>query len=223
MPVVQRMSFAKRGIRQRASALWKDQAGAAVVEFAIVAPAFIALVLGTLHIMLIYVAQQMLETTAESAGRLLLTGTAQSSSLANGHVGMTAADFKNAICNGTTVTKASGEVTVIPKLLPPMLTCSKLTVNVTTASTYNVANDAAPTFTYNGAGVVTSTGTGYNYQSGGNGQNQIIVLQLIYLWPTGKGPVGLNLIDQPNSNRMLVATSVFTTEDYSCDASQSSC
>jgi len=71
--------------------------------------------------------------------------------------------------------------------------------------------------------VITSTGTGYNAQSGGTGQSRIVVLQLIYLWPTGTGPLGLNLRNQPNGNRMLVATTVSTTEAYSCSASQTSC
>ena len=62
---------------KRAAALWRDPEGAALVEFALLAPAFIALTLVTLHMMLIYLAQQMLETAAETAGRLLLTGTAQ--------------------------------------------------------------------------------------------------------------------------------------------------
>jgi len=203
--------------------LSKNRDGAAVVEFAIVGPAFIALLLGTVYVMLIYLAQQMLETTAEQAGRLLLTGTAQTATLANGHVGMDANDFKNAICNGTTVTDASGGTVTIPTLLPAMLTCSNLTVNVVTANSYNVGSTNSPTFTYDASGNITSTGTGYNYMSGGAGQNRIVVLQLIYLWPTGKGPLGLNMVDQPNSNRMLVATSVFTTEDYSCNSSQTSC
>jgi Flp pilus assembly protein TadG len=223
MPIAQGISFAKRAIRQRARALWSDEGGTAVVEFAIVAPAFIAFLLGTLYMMMIYAAQQMLETTAEDAGRLLLTGTAQTSTLGNGHVGMTATDFKNAICNGTTVTDTNGDTIAIPKLLPAMLTCSRLTVNVATATSYNVASTAAPTFTYNSSGVVTATNTGFNLQSGGFGQNQILVLQLIYLWPTAKGPLGVNFVNQPNSNRMLVATSAFTTEDYTCNASQSSC
>jgi Flp pilus assembly protein TadG len=223
MAVWRGILFAMGPIRTRISAVWIDQAGSAILEFALIAPAFVALLLATLNFLLIYVAQEMLETTAESAGRLLLTGTAQASTLTNGHVGMTADDFKNAICNGTTGVNARGETVTIPKLLPPMLTCSRLTVNVTVANTYNVAGTASPTFTYDSAGKITSTGTGYTAQSGGNGQNRILVLQIIYLWPTGTGPLGLDLTNQPNSNRMLVATSVFTTEDYSCDASQSSC
>lgn len=194
----------------------------AVLEFAIVGPAFIALLLAILYTIMIYLAQQMLETAAQSAGRILLVGSAQTTTL-NGHTGMTAAEFKNAICNGATGTDASGATITIPAALPPMLSCSRLTVNVTAATTYSLANTAAPTFTYNSSGVVTSTGTGYSTQSGSSGKNRVVVLQLIYLWPTGKGPLGLNLIDQPNNSRMLVATSVLTTEDYSCASSQTSC
>ncbi len=193
------------------------------MEFAIIGPAFLALLFAILYTMFIYLAQQMLETAAQSAGRLLLTGSAQTTQLTNGHVGMSASDFKDAICNGVSGTGANGQAITVAPLLPSMLSCSRLTVNVTTASTYNVASTSSPTFTYDSNGVLTSTGANYSYQSNGGGQNRIVILQLIYLWPTGKGPLGLNMIDQPNANHKLVATSVFTTEDYSCSASQTSC
>lgn len=212
-----------RAARRLGTNLSKNREGAAALEFAIVGPAFIAVLFAILYTMFIYLAQQMLETAAQSAGRLLLIGSAQTTTLANGHVGMTASDFKDAICNGASGTDASGQTVTIPSLLPPLLSCSRLTVNVVTASSYNVASTAAPTFTYDSNGVLTSTGTSYSYQSGGSGQNKIVVLQLIYLWPTGTGPLGLNLVDQPNGNHMLVATSVFTTENYSCSSSQTSC
>ena len=211
---------ALKGVYRFSANLLRDRKGVSALEFAIVGPAFLALLLAILYTMMIYLAQQMLETAAQSAGRLMLTGAAQTTSLANGHVGMTASDFKNAICNGFSGTGVNGEAITVPPMLPSMLSCSRLTVNVTTASAYNVSNASAPTFTYDSNGVLISTGTGYNYQSSGAGQNRIVVLQLIYLWPTGKGPLGLNLT---NSNRQLVATSVFTTENYTCNTSQSSC
>lgn len=223
MTILHSIRSTLRAVRQFGANLRNDRKGMAVLEFAIVGPAFIALVLAILYTMLIFLAQQMLETAAQGAGRLFLTGAAQTVTLANGNVGMTANDFKNAICNGTTGTDANGQTIKIPSLLPSLLTCSRLTVNVATANSYNVGSTSSPTFTYDSNGVLTSTGTGYNYQSGGAGSNRIIVLQLIYLWPTGKGPLGLNLTNQPNANRMLVATSVFTTEDYSCSGSQTSC
>jgi Flp pilus assembly protein TadG len=203
--------------------LWKNRAGTAAMEFAIVGPAFIALLLAIMYTMLIYLAQQMLETTAEGAGRLMLTGFAQTTRAPNGTVGLSASDFKTAICNGLSGTNPAGETVSTPALLPPLLTCSRLTVNVSVATSYNVTNTTSPTFTYDSNGILVSTGTGYNYQSGGSGKNRIVVLQLIYLWPTGKGPLGLNLIDEPNANRKLVATSVFTTEDFACPTSQPAC
>lgn len=223
MAILRSIIRAQRAVSLFGKNLWKNRAGAAAIEFAIVGPAFIALLLAILYTMLIYLAQQMLETAAEGAGRLLLTGYAQTTEQANGNVGMSASEFKNAICNGASGVNPSGQAVSTPALLPAMLSCSRLTVNVSTATSYNVASVVSPTFTYDSNGVLVSTGSGYNYQSGGSGKNRIIVLQLIYLWPTGKGPLGLNLIDEPNANRKLVATSVFTTEDYSCNASQPSC
>ena len=209
--------------RRIGSELVGNRSGIATVEFSIVGPAFLALLLAILYTALIFLAQQMLETAAQSAGRLLLTGSAQTALMSNGDVGMSASDFKNAICNGASGVDATGQPFSFPKLLPPMLTCSRLTVNVSTANAYNVSNANAPTFRYDSHGNVTSTNTGYNSQGGGSGQNKILVLQLIYLWPTGVGPLGLNLVNQPNSARMLVATSVFTTEAYACNSAQTSC
>ena len=222
MAILRSIIFSLRSARRSRTNLWKNREGTAILEFAIVGPAFIALLLAILYTVLIYLAQQMLETSAESAGRLLLTGSAQTMTLTNGHVGMQASDYKDAICNGVSGTDASGQTVTIPSLLPSMLSCSRLTVNVTTTTTYNVASTVSPTFTYNSSGVLTTTGS-YNYQTNGSGKSHIVVLQLIYLLPTGKGPLGLNMIDEPNANHKLVATSVFTTEDYSCSASQTSC
>lgn len=209
-------------MRRRAADFAFDSRGTAALEFAFVGPMLIAMLLAILYTSLVCLAQQMLETAAADAGRLLLTGAAQTATL-NGHTGMTASDFQNVICNGATGTSADGTSFSIPKLLPPLLSCSSLTVNVKTVSGYDVSNGAAPTFTYDKNGVLTSTGTGYNPSSGGSGQSKIVVLQLIYLWPTIKGVMGLNLDNQPNANRMLVATTAFTTENYSCSSSQTSC
>jgi Flp pilus assembly protein TadG len=213
---------APTGKRRFRTRLWENRDGTAALEFAIVGPATIALVLAIMYTMLIYLAQQMLETAADSAGRTMLTGAAQTMTLPNGHVGMQASDFRNAICNGVTGTDANGQSVTIPKLLPAMLDCSRLTINVTTATTYNVNSTRSPTFTYNSSGVLQNGDT-FNNQSNGSGRSHIIIMQLIYLWPTAKGPLGLNTIDEPNGNHKIVATSVFTTEDYSCSASQTSC
>jgi Flp pilus assembly protein TadG len=223
VPILRNTSSALKVVRRFGTSLRENRDGMAALEFAIVGPAFIALLLAILYTMFVFLTQQMLETAAQSAGRMLLTGAAQTTTMANGNVGMSASDFKNAICNGYSGTTSTGVAVSVLPLLPSMLSCSRLTVNVTTANSYNVGSTAPPTFTYNASGVLTSTGTGYSYQSGGSGSSRIVVLQLIYLWPTGTGPLGLTMANQPNGNRMIVATSVFTTEAYSCSGSQTSC
>jgi Flp pilus assembly protein TadG len=80
--------------------------GGPIIEFAMVAPAAIALLLAVLHVALIYLAQEGLETAAETSARLIMTGQAQQSA-------MSQSDFKAAAC----------------KALPPFLTCDHLYVD----------------------------------------------------------------------------------------------
>jgi Flp pilus assembly protein TadG len=217
--------------------LWADRAGNAILEFAFLAPAFIALILSILHTALIYLAQEGLQTAVEAASRLVATGSAQTLAITvNGvtHTGMSAAEFKNAICNGVTATDSrTGTSVTYAKALPPFLDCSRLAVNVAVVPA-NCTNPslAAPTYTYTG-GVLTSTGAGYG-QASCNGstntntglagtQSRLAILQLMYLWPTTNGPLGLNFVNQPNSNRLMVATAVFTIEGYGCAPGSTTC
>lgn len=149
-------------------------------------PAVLALVLATLHTALIFLAQEGLETAAENAGRLVMTGQAQQG-------GLTQSAFKTAACNS----------------LPPFLTCSRLYVDVTTVSSYANAVTGVPTFTYDTNGKVTNT---FSYSTGTQGA--IVVVRLMYLWPTANGPLGLQLSNTSGNNRLLLATSVLKTEYY---------
>lgn len=204
--------------------LCNDDSGSTALEFALVGPPFLALLTGILYIALADVGQSGLETAAESAARLVMTGQAQSGSVTNAanttDVGMTAADFKKAICTGTTVTGQTGTIVTVGKMLPPFLQCSRLTVIVAPAA----YSPSAQALQYNANGTVnTGANNGYTLSSAGGGQNQVMMVQLIYDWPTFNGLFGLNLANEQNGNRRLVATSVFTTEAYSCAPSQTSC
>ena len=87
-----------------------DRAGASI-EFALVVPVFIAVVLAIANTVLIYLAQEGLESTAESASRLLLTGQAQTFQYYTGstrNTGMTATQFANAICGTLTYSASAG-------------------------------------------------------------------------------------------------------------------
>ena len=216
--------------------LLADQTGATALEFALVAPAFIALLLAALHTALIYLVREGLETAAESAGRLIMTGQAQTMVLGSGgsaYTGMSASDFKTAICNGISGKDVNGNTVSYPSSLPPFLVCSRLYVNVEVVPAgCTTPSLATPTFTYNG-NTLTSSGTGYgtvtcgsttNSNGGLSGtQQQLVILQLLYLWPTVSGPLGLNFVNQPGGNVLLSSASVFTVEKYSCASGSTSC
>lgn len=205
------------------------------MEFAFVAPPFVALVLGILHIALIYMAQEGLETAVESAARLVMTGAAQSITTGNSSTaGISASDFKSAVCNGITGKDANGSSVTYPGVLPPFLTCDRLTVNVQVVPTGCTSPTiTVPTYNYNKTtGALTSTSAGFGTVScdgkttGSDGigttQGKLIIMQLAYLWPTVSGPLGLNFVNQSyGNNRLLVATYTFTVEQYLCPTNAS--
>jgi Flp pilus assembly protein TadG len=184
--------------KTRLNALWRDSRASPTIEFALVAPMFIALVLGVLNLALVYLAQQGLETTAEASARLIMTGQAQSYSgtTASGtaYTGMTQADFKAAAC----------------KTLPPFLTCDRLLVDITTTNSFSAAVTSAPSLTYDASGNVTNA---FSYDPGTSNatsvQTQIVVMRLLYRWP-----FAFKLGDALFANYPLMATSVLLTENY---------
>ena len=76
--------------------------GATAVEFALVAPAFIALLFAILQTALVFFAQQALQTATLQAARQIMTGQAQSAN-------MTQSQFQAAVCaNAAGLLKCSG-------------------------------------------------------------------------------------------------------------------
>jgi Flp pilus assembly protein TadG len=173
--------------RLKTRELLGDEHGAAMMEFAIVGSCFLALILGTLQIALIFFAQQSLETAAEATTRQIMTGQAQQGN-------MTAAQFKTAACNN----------------LPTFFKCANLMVDIRTATAFSAASTAMPTLTYDASGNPTNT---WSYSLGGAGS--IVVMRLMYVWPVLPGPLNFNLANQGSNKRMLMATSVFKSEPYS--------
>jgi Flp pilus assembly protein TadG len=179
-------------------ALLRDSRASPTMEFALVAPMFIALVMGVLNLALVYLAQQGLETTAEAAARLIMTGQAQNYAGTNAagvaYKGMTQSDFKAAAC----------------KTLPPFLTCDRLLVDVTTTNSFSAAVTSAPSLTYDASGNVTNA---FSYDPGTSNatsvQTQIVVMRLLYRWP-----FAFKLGDAMFANYPLKASSVLLTENY---------
>ncbi len=168
------------------SSLLRDERGAALLEFVLVGSAFLALLLGSLQIAIVFFAQQSLETAAEATSRQIMTGQVQNAN-------MTTAQFKTAACNN----------------LPSFFKCANLMIDVRTTPAFASASTIMPTLTYDANGNPTNTWT---YDVGGAGS--IVVMRLMYVWPVLPGPLNFNLSNQGTAKRMLMATSVFKSEPY---------
>lgn len=166
--------------------LLRDTKGASVLEFAFIAPMFFAMLISILQTALVYLAQDGLETAAEGAGRLLMTGQAQQAN-------WTAATFKTETC----------------KALPPFLKCSDLMIDVQTVSSFSGTTMASPALTYNSNGAITNS---FSFSPGTGGA--IVVVRLMYLWPVLPAPMGFSLANERGSKRKLMATSILRSETY---------
>lgn len=169
-----------------ARTLGLDRKGATIIEFALVAAPFFALLIAILETALVFLAQQGLETAGEAASRLVMTGQAQLGT-------WNQTQYKTQVC----------------KQLPPFLSCSKLMIDVQTAASFDDASTSSLPLTYDKKGNVSNT---WKFTTGGAGD--IVIVRLMYLWPIATGPLGFNLGNQSGNNRLLLSTSVAQTEPY---------
>ena len=88
-----------------------NRTGASAVEFAIVAPLFLALLFAIIETALMFFAGQVLETMTQDAARMILTGQAQTANYQQ-------ANFKAYVCNQ----------------IPALFSCANMVVNVQSSS-----------------------------------------------------------------------------------------
>jgi Flp pilus assembly protein TadG len=172
--------------------LARNESGATAVEFGIVAAPFLALLIALLQTGIVFLAQRVLDEITSEAGRYVMTGQAQQSS-------MTQAGFQSYICTGT---NTAG-------LVSALFNCNNIMVNVQNYQSFSAANTNNPTLTFNGSGAVTNT---WVWSPGNPGD--IVVMQVMYQWPVILGPLGFNLSNLGNGNRLLVSTVAFKNEPY---------
>jgi Flp pilus assembly protein TadG len=158
--------------------------GSAVVEFALVAPMFIALLFAIIETALMFFASQVLETVTQDSARVIMTGQAQNASY-------TQAQFKSLVCT---------------KVVALFDCVNGITVDVqsyTQFSNVNVANpiDASKNFT-----------NPSNYNPGGPGD--IVVVRVFYQWPILVTRFGYDISNLAGSKRLLSATAAFQNEPY---------
>jgi Flp pilus assembly protein TadG len=166
--------------------------GATAVEFALVAAPFLALLVAMFETALVFFAGRVLDEVTEEASRYILTGQAQQSN-------MTQAQFLNYVCTSSNTAA----------LVSALFNCNNLMVNISNYNTFASANTTSPTLTFSANGSVSNTWT---YAPGTPGS--IVVVQLMYQWPIVLGPLGFNLSNLSNGNRLLISTAVFKNEPY---------
>jgi len=170
----------------RSGAFVRDCQGVTAVEFALIAPAFIALLVAILQTFLVFFAQEMLESVVQQSSRQILTGQTQSAQA-------TQAAFHQTVCNQVSV----------------LFTCSQIFVDVRVATSWSSADTSALAPTYDSQGNVN------NMQFNPGNAGDIVVVRVMYLWPVFGGPLGFNLSNQPNNTRMILATAAFQNEPSS--------
>jgi Flp pilus assembly protein TadG len=163
----------------------RAEQGAMAVEFALVAPVFIATLVAVLQTALFLFAQQSLQNAATQAGRLFMTGQAQ---------GDSQSAFRTLICNN---------------YLPSIFNCSSLVIVVQSYASFAAANTTAPALYSNGQPIPVNN---FAYSPGTPGQ--VMVVQLVYPWSVVTGPLGFSLANLPNGAAEMMGVSAFRVEPY---------
>lgn len=162
----------------------RNRRGSAAVEFALVAPAFFALLFAIIETALIFFASQVLETVTQDSARLIMTGQAQSAAL-------TQAQFKANVC---------GRISVL-------FDCANgIYVDVQSYSAFSSVSIADPIDA--GKNFVPTM----NYNPGSAGD--IVVVRLFYQWPLFVTGLGYDVSNLTGSKRLLSATAAFRNEPF---------
>jgi Flp pilus assembly protein TadG len=170
---------------------------AMAVEFAFIAPPFLATLIAIFEVTIFLFAQQVLQNGAMEAGRLFMTGQEQNSFTQNSDTTaqQQLAQFKTDICPQISM----------------MFDCnsSSLMVNVRSYSDFSSADGSEPQLTFDAQGNVTNS---WSWAPGTPGQ--VMVVQLIYQWPIVNGPLGYVLSSLGNGHAEMMGVSAFRVEPY---------
>lgn len=171
----------------------RQEDGVAAVEFALVAVPFLALLFAILETALVFFAGQTLETAVSDAGRLIMTGQAQTA-------GWSKDDFKTQVCSH----------------IFGLFDCvNGVYVDVQTYTSFASINQTPPVT----SGVFDPTKM--NYSPGNPGDIEVVTLY--YQWPIYFSPFGIDLANLSNNKRLLIATSVFCNEPFSAATPSNNC
>jgi Flp pilus assembly protein TadG len=163
----------------------RNRRGSTAVEFAMVAPMFLALLYAVLETAMVFFAGQALETMTQDSARTIMTGQSQTA-------GYNASQFLNQV--------ACKQIVIF-------FNCANLYVDVQSYPTFANINISSQ---IDSSGNFVTSNLGYNP----GGPSQIVVVRLFYQWPLVVTGLGYNISNLAGSKRLLAATAAFQTEPY---------
>lgn len=168
--------------------LLRCEDGSAAIEFAVVATPFLALLFAIMESALMFLASQTLETAAQNAGRLILTGQAQNQ-------GYTMASFQQAVCGS----------------VASFFNCNNLLIDVRTATNFSSVNTTLPV--QNG-----KIQNNFTFAPGNAGDIVVVRVMYqwpVYVSLLGLSNA---LSNMSGNNNLLMATAAFRNEPYQATA-----
>ena len=164
----------------------RNRRGSAAVEFALVAPAFFALLFAIIETGIVFFAGQVLETATQDAARAVMTGQAQSQ-------GLSQSQFKaNDVCNLGSVANV-------------LFVCNNISVDVESFKSF-VGINLSPLVDANGNFTPTQYSPGQACD--------IVVVRVAYEWQLYVTGLGYNIASLPGGKRLLTGTAAFQNEPY---------
>jgi Flp pilus assembly protein TadG len=162
----------------------RNRKGSAAIEFAMLAPIFIALLFAIFEVALMFFATQVLETATQDSARTIMTG--QTQTAAN-----TAAQFKTAVCNR----------------ISALFDCvNGISIDVQSYPTFTNVTIADP--------IDSSKNFVNNMKFCPGGDGDVVVVRLFYQWPLFVTGLGFNMSNLSGSKRLLTATAAFRNEPF---------
>ncbi|MGO4715918.1 TadE/TadG family type IV pilus assembly protein [Bradyrhizobium sp. 2TAF24] len=166
----------------------RNRHASAAVEFALIAPWFLALLFAIIEIALVFFAGQMLETATQDSARLIMTGQAQTAP--NG--GYTQAQFKTQVCNRLAI----------------MFDCqNKLALDIRSYSCFSTV--VQPQSPIDGSGNLR---TDFQFDMGS--PSSVVVVRAFYPWQLFVTGLGFNIANMTGGQYLLQSSAAFRNEPY---------
>lgn len=168
-------------------AFGRCERAATAVEFAMIAPVFVFLLLMGLQYGLAFTAGRLLQSAADGSSRALLTGQAQANR-------MSQSQFKGDVCSR----------------LRMLFDCSKLFIDVKAYNSFAGAAYSTPAMTYDAGGNATNAAS---YDPGRDGD--IVIVRIVYQWKVFGGAFAFGTAGPSGKSVLMMGTAAFRVEPYS--------